>query len=525
MEKRRWGSALGALAPVARPLIGRRPRSRRRADADALDAGEPPLQLFTYKVGGKSPTWGKYSSISVGFGHPVFIHSGIPVRIRWRIRQRFTPSPASPIQIPIPTWIAAFIRRWRIKCVKLTIRLDVYTRVQSLFHLRVATFLHFYLFFNRTCRSVRALNFSEIIVDKLGFVLVIFSNFLTDWFNSELLVSVPPSSGRTGEESAFLAAVSSSLETSKSLRIPSGSEERRAQCAPGIQNCFGRLISAETRSENGHFGSASFEMELIIRCQLCYDDRYGVMVVRTWRCNYSLGWVETRVGFCFLFEWDGTMEGRVGGLIWPVLIGRNVSITIGKSVAFNGAESRQIGPKTNRSDNEWWCHGWWMSTGRVNPLHQSGARYRVMTNLHMGDQIGTVMLYGVPIVSLMMDSKERLCLAQISSTLLKDYSYNEIHNRRVALGITCAQCTPVQLELLRRAGAMPVTSRRCGMITRREAERLCKSFLGKWRHLSSLFYILQFVSWWYLLKPIFNHLGRVPLQPFQESLKNPSRIP
>ena len=57
------------------------------------------------------------------------------------------------------------------------------------------------------------------------------------------------------------------------------------------------------------------------------------------------------------------------------------------------------------------------------------------------------------------------------------HSYNEIHNRRVALGITCIQCTPVQLELLRRAGAMPVSSRRCGMITRREAERLVKSFL------------------------------------------------
>ncbi len=39
-------------------------------------------------------------------------------------------------------------------------------------------------------------------------------------------------------------------------------------------------------------------------------------------------------------------------------------------------------------------------------------------------QIGTVILYGVPIVSLMMETKERLCLAQISSTLLKDYSYN-----------------------------------------------------------------------------------------------------
>lgn len=93
-------------------------------------------------------------------------------------------------------------------------------------------------------------------------------------------------------------------------------------------------------------------------------------------------------------------------------------------------------------------------------------------------QVGTVLLYGVPIVSLYIEAQERLCLAQISNTLLKQFSYNEIHNRRVALGITCVQCTPVQLEILRRAGAMPVSSRRCGMITRREAERLCKSFLG-----------------------------------------------
>ncbi|EDV90910.1 GH23975 [Drosophila grimshawi] len=92
--------------------------------------------------------------------------------------------------------------------------------------------------------------------------------------------------------------------------------------------------------------------------------------------------------------------------------------------------------------------------------------------------VSTVLLYGIPIVSLYIEGQERLCLAQISNTLLKQFSYNEIHNRRVALGITCVQCTPVQLEILRRAGAMPVSSRRCGMITRREAERLCKSFLG-----------------------------------------------
>ncbi|NXW74652.1 SKOR2 protein, partial [Hirundo rustica] len=95
------------------------------------------------------------------------------------------------------------------------------------------------------------------------------------------------------------------------------------------------------------------------------------------------------------------------------------------------------------------------------------------------NQVGQVILYGIPIVSLVIDGQERLCLAQISNTLLKNYSYNEIHNRRVALGITCVQCTPVQLEILRRAGAMPISSRRCGMITKREAERLCKSFLGE----------------------------------------------
>lgn len=93
-------------------------------------------------------------------------------------------------------------------------------------------------------------------------------------------------------------------------------------------------------------------------------------------------------------------------------------------------------------------------------------------------QVGTVSLYGIHIVSLVIEGQERLCLAQISNTLLKQFSYNEIHNRRVALGITCVQCTPVQLEILRRAGAMPPSSRRCGMITRREAERLCKSFLS-----------------------------------------------
>ncbi|XP_061875051.1 SKI family transcriptional corepressor 2 [Colius striatus] len=110
-----------------------------------------------------------------------------------------------------------------------------------------------------------------------------------------------------------------------------------------------------------------------------------------------------------------------------------------------------------------------------DPMNQPRAGHATMKP----NQVGQVILYGIPIVSLVIDGQERLCLAQISNTLLKNFSYNEIHNRRVALGITCVQCTPVQLEILRRAGAMPISSRRCGMITKREAERLCKSFLGE----------------------------------------------
>uniref|UniRef100_A0A3B4TWK7 SKI family transcriptional corepressor 1b n=1 Tax=Seriola dumerili TaxID=41447 RepID=A0A3B4TWK7_SERDU len=112
-----------------------------------------------------------------------------------------------------------------------------------------------------------------------------------------------------------------------------------------------------------------------------------------------------------------------------------------------------------------------------SPSSKQELSYPSTTNLKP-NQVGETVLYGIPIVSLVIDGQERLCLAQISNTLLKNYSYNEIHNRRVALGITCVQCTPVQLEILRRAGAMPISSRRCGMITKREAERLCKSFLG-----------------------------------------------
>lgn len=160
----------------------------------------------------------------------------------------------------------------------------------------------------------------------------------------------------------------------------------------------------------------------------------------------------------------------------PALVRLGYTVSVGKECrsGFDVAYcSRYNTQDQHRHSSNGGRHGGGVASSSTSSSTPGG----VATSAAGPNEVRTVLLYNVPIVALVIEGQERLSLAQISNTLLKDYSYNEIHNRRVALGITCVQCTPVQLELLRRAGAMPVSSRRCGMITKREAERLCKSFL------------------------------------------------
>ena len=83
-----------------------------------------------------------------------------------------------------------------------------------------------------------------------------------------------------------------------------------------------------------------------------------------------------------------------------------------------------------------------LNTPKPNQVRKSQEKLltspiKVKNHFGSSKQVSTVVLYGIPIVSLYIESQVRLCLAQISNTLLKQFSYNEIHNRRVALGITC----------------------------------------------------------------------------------------
>ncbi|KAG5443398.1 SKI transcriptional corepressor 2 [Clonorchis sinensis] len=134
-----------------------------------------------------------------------------------------------------------------------------------------------------------------------------------------------------------------------------------------------------------------------------------------------------------------------------------------------------MGPNlTDYNDNE--------SSGKASEFGSPNVPILSTPSEQFTTELYEIELRGQRFVCIEMGGEQRLCLAQISSTLLKEYTYNEIHNRRVALGIVCVQCSPAQLEALRESGAMPPSSRRCGTITLREAERLIKSFLDEPEH-------------------------------------------
>ncbi len=59
----------------------------------------------------------------------------------------------------------------------------------------------------------------------------------------------------------------------------------------------------------------------------------------------------------------------------------------------------------------------------------------------------TTTIRGKTLHTLLVGGIERICLSQLSTSLLAPFSYNEIHNRRVALGKASAhQLTSPELD-------------------------------------------------------------------------------
>jgi hypothetical protein len=73
--------------------------------------------------------------------------------------------------------------------------------------------------------------------------------------------------------------------------------------------------------------------------------------------------------------------------------------------------------------------------------------------------------------------EKRLCLPQILTTVLRDFSLQQINNVCDELQIFCSRCTNDQLEVLKLTGIIPPSAPSCGLITKTDAERLCAALL------------------------------------------------
>jgi hypothetical protein len=86
-------------------------------------------------------------------------------------------------------------------------------------------------------------------------------------------------------------------------------------------------------------------------------------------------------------------------------------------------------------------------------------------------------LEGETISCFTVGGEKRLCLPQILTTVLREFSLQQINNVCDELQIFCSRCTNDQLEVLKVTGIIPPSAPSCGLITKTDAERLCAALL------------------------------------------------
>ncbi|XP_064459590.1 ski oncogene-like [Ornithodoros turicata] len=73
--------------------------------------------------------------------------------------------------------------------------------------------------------------------------------------------------------------------------------------------------------------------------------------------------------------------------------------------------------------------------------------------------------------------ERRLCLPQILTTVLRDFTLQQINGVCDDLQIFCSRCNAEQLEVLKVSRVLPSCAPSCGLITKTDAERLCAELL------------------------------------------------
>lgn len=90
---------------------------------------------------------------------------------------------------------------------------------------------------------------------------------------------------------------------------------------------------------------------------------------------------------------------------------------------------------------------------------------------------GETLLEGEPISCFTVGGEKRLCLPQILTSVLTDFSLDQINRICDELQIYCSRCTPEQLHELKATRVLPNNAPSCGLITKTDAQRLCGALL------------------------------------------------
>ncbi|XP_077286875.1 ski oncogene-like [Arctopsyche grandis] len=92
---------------------------------------------------------------------------------------------------------------------------------------------------------------------------------------------------------------------------------------------------------------------------------------------------------------------------------------------------------------------------------------------------GETLLEGEPISCFLVGGEKRLCLPQILTSVLTDFSLEQINRICDELQIYCSRCTAEQLHELKATGVLPRSAPSCGLITKTNAQRLCGALLHR----------------------------------------------
>lgn len=116
------------------------------------------------------------------------------------------------------------------------------------------------------------------------------------------------------------------------------------------------------------------------------------------------------------------------------------------------------------------------SGGAVQPPQRAPPPLLLAADTELGER-GETLLEGEPIACFGVGGERRLCLPQILTSVLTDFSLEQINRVCDELQIYCSRCTHEQLTNLKATGVLPRSAPSCGLITHTDAERLCAELL------------------------------------------------